>query len=420
MVTNSPIYTISAYADNNITLKASQGEQGIKLANFALVNDGEPLDLTDATFILYSGIKSDLSPCWIECSIINASDGIIALNEYAGLTDVAGTVHGKIIVISANGNVQFDGINLNVSVNHAFHKLGDSNAFQALEAAVNKIAVITPEGTITIDDELNENSPNPVQNQVVTAIINTLADIKINKTDAIKFNHSGDFDSCNEPNYIYRVLSDNHWYTVLCQYDSANLAQYRFSANGGIEFRTATKSGNEWVDFTAWKSYAIAGTTLAEYGITDAYTKSESNSLYEPTRFKVDQMTDSARITTGDHLEFPTVAATKNFTFDNFYRKAEIDEQRPHIVNYTLLADYWENNTQAINIDDSDYTITEFTKPDIDFDGATSITLCNAGTIGIYIANDDGALTAYLIGKAPTTDINVQITLTETYEDESE
>ena len=81
-------------------------------------------------------------------------------------------------------------------------------------------------------------------------------------------------------------------------------------------------------------------------------------------------------------------------------------------MSYTLAAASWSNLAQALDIS-SDYTATSNTKVDIDVDNTTFTALQTAGCKRLYVDNNSGILTAYALGSAPTSDITVQLTITE-------
>lgn len=86
------------------------------------------------------------------------------------------------------------------------------------------------------------------------------------------------------------------------------------------------------------------------------------------------------------------------------------------IIPYTLIAEEWDEYTQEIDISES-YTVTPYTKADIDLPMTSFNHLVDVGCMGIYIVtneNDDGKLMAHIIGGVPTEDITIQLTLRET------
>lgn len=83
------------------------------------------------------------------------------------------------------------------------------------------------------------------------------------------------------------------------------------------------------------------------------------------------------------------------------------------IIPYILEKVKWADGSQDIDISD-DYTITQYTKADIDLTSESFMQLVKDGCMGIYIETDDNKLTAHVIGSTPTEDIAIQLTIRET------
>ena len=177
-------YPLHAWQDNRIRLKATQGEGGIKIAQFTLVDDNGAINLSSATSVTFDGIKRNGHGCCINCKIVNAANGIIEFVEQTGITDIDGNVNGTINVVFPDGNIKFDGITLYVAPNNTTKLIEASQDFSAFVEALNKLALITPEGTIAIDDVLTNEGVNAVQGKVIKAAIDTKADKAT--TDEIK------------------------------------------------------------------------------------------------------------------------------------------------------------------------------------------------------------------------------------------
>ena len=129
---NYPLY---AWRDNRIRLKATQGEGGIKIAQFTLLDDNGAINLSSATSVTFDGIKRNCQGCCINCKIVDAAKGIIEFVEQTGITDIDGNVNGTINVVSADGNIKFDGITLYVAPNNTTKLIEASQAFSAFVEA---------------------------------------------------------------------------------------------------------------------------------------------------------------------------------------------------------------------------------------------------------------------------------------------
>lgn len=67
--------------------------------------------------------------------------------------------------------------------------------------------------------------------------------------------------------------------------------------------------------------------------------------------------------------------------------------------------------TQTVTV--SGYTITANSKVDLQPDAAAIAQLVSDGVNALYVANNNGTLTAYAVGAAPTAALTVQCTITE-------
>lgn len=162
MKSKSKKYTLHAWRDNQIRLKTTQGEGGVKLAQFILSDDNGALDLSETTSVSFDGIKNNGEPCSVACNIQDAANGAIEFTIVTGITDVCGEVKGSINVVSNDGNIKFDGITLSVGKDVTGELIESSDAFSNLIKALIKVSQITPEGTVAMDETPTEGSSNPV------------------------------------------------------------------------------------------------------------------------------------------------------------------------------------------------------------------------------------------------------------------
>ena len=249
---NSELYVLHAWEENPIYIKCVQGEGGIKIANFKLVDDNGVINLSSATSVTFDGIKRDGSGCCINCKIVDAANGIIEFVEQTGITDIDGNVNGTINVVFPDGNIKFDGITLYVAPNNTTKLIEASQAFSAFVEALNKLALLTPEGTIALDDVLTNDGVNAVQGKVIKAAIDKKID---NSEGSVK----------RENIEINAVGSD--------EIDSGAIETIHLSSKSV----TAEKLSDEVVNEINKKSDKTD--SLAGYGILDAYTKNDIDSL---------------------------------------------------------------------------------------------------------------------------------------------
>ena len=107
---------------------------------------------------------------------------------------------------------------------------------------------------------------------------------------------------------------------------------------------------------------------------------------------------------------------TDQFTMDNFNQR--INETNTALQNITkkttvtLSAD-WTGDaspyTQTVTISGT----TANSKVDLQPDATAIAQMADDGTVALYIANDNGTLTANAVGEKPTTQLTIQATITE-------
>lgn len=110
---------------------------------------------------------------------------------------------------------------------------------------------------------------------------------------------------------------------------------------------------------------------------------------------------------------------TDKFTMDNFNQR--IDETNTALAQKAgttkkttvTLSTNWAGNaspyTQVITISGT----TSNSKVDLQPDATVIEQMADDGTLALYIANDNGILTAYAIGEKPTAGLTIQATITE-------
>ena len=291
LTSKSKNYTLYAWQDNNIRLKVTQGEGGIKLAQFTLVDDNGAIDLTTATQVLFNGEKRNGSGCSIECEITNSTQGVITVPVETGMTDIAGDLKGVIEVITPNGNIKFDGITLYVASSpDAIIEV--SNAFSALVKALNKIALLTPEGTIPLDDELTDDGVNAVQGKVIKKAL----DKKANKTDT-DIALSGKISNTKGSVKTGNIADGGVTLGKLAEEVKVLLG------NGG--------DGN-----------GMSAETLAN--LLKNYAKAEDLNNKENTENKVTEF--ASNFEDADNKKYPTITALIKYLKDYYYDLSDIDD----------------------------------------------------------------------------------------------
>lgn len=93
---------------------------------------------------------------------------------------------------------------------------------------------------------------------------------------------------------------------------------------------------------------------------------------------------------------------------------AGTDYQAPINKASVTLGTTWSGNgpyTQTVTV--SGYTVTANTKVDLQPDATAIAQMISDGVNALYVVNNNGTLTAYAVGAAPTVALTVQVICTE-------
>ena len=232
-----------------------------------------------------------------------------------------------------------------------------TEAIAALNTAVENLqqnAIMKTDGSV-IEEYINNGAVT--KNKLAPALKAELDD-KLSTTSGVIFVNSQNANECLAQNtlYVLQTEIDGHiqnTHTLICSKDIDNRAQYRFSVDGGFEYRTQeglVQEGNPWSE---WKAFATSGalsdvaTSLSEnyYTITQIDNAlniintaiSNLNSTVEFKANKVSDIDSSTYVATAEETQYPSVGAIKRLVNSQIYRKAEIDTQLgTHIHNAEL------------------------------------------------------------------------------------
>ena len=166
---------INAWEHNQVQELITQGEGGIKYLYFTLYDNNGVVDLTDATEVIYSATKPDKNAVYNNLEPFDVAfdnTGKVKLKITTGMANIKGVVKGEIQVITPDGVLIFYGIDLKIEKGNG-KGVESSNEFTALTKALNKIAILTPEGTVELDDELTDEGTNAVIGGAVKRYVDT-------------------------------------------------------------------------------------------------------------------------------------------------------------------------------------------------------------------------------------------------------
>lgn len=93
--------------------------------------------------------------------------------------------------------------------------------------------------------------------------------------------------------------------------------------------------------------------------------------------------------------------------------KEYVDNKQDKVLTLSLSTSWSGANPYTQTATLSGYTTTLHTKVDLQPNATVISQLINDGVEALYIENNNGTLTAYAVGAAPTTSLTLQVTVTE-------
>lgn len=265
MDSNSGIYTLNAWQDNAYTIMFTQGESNVKIVKFRLVDNSGNINLTNLSEdnVFFAIKRPDGKEDLLSCIIDDPINGIISCRITSYTTAISGNVKGEIRIVYNDGVIKFYGVNLKIHEGVSDSAAEQSSPFSALTEALQKVLVMTPEGTVEIDDEITENGENPVSSGTIYGYVNSAIedyadtvdqelDEKADLTNKVfKMEHLGVlFPSIQ--NGLPNVDTTNNTLTI--RRDTSLLL---CSTNGSTQTRALAPSGDVVVDYSSIASSAI-------------------------------------------------------------------------------------------------------------------------------------------------------------------
>ena len=171
MVTNSKVYELNAWRDNNITINCTQGEyseltftgssltdiKGKKI-NFQLYDEDGLIDLSDVDEVYYDAVNEQGEQSACDALVINKTTNTVILGLSKTMTSKSGKVKGEIRLVTSkvdgnnkitSTNTKFYGVNLKVNKSNDDGGLIDNPQFSELEKLITYIKIA---GKITDED----------------------------------------------------------------------------------------------------------------------------------------------------------------------------------------------------------------------------------------------------------------------------
>lgn len=171
MVTNSKVYELNAWRDNNITINCTQGEyseltftgssltdiKGKKI-NFQLYDEDGLIDLSDVDEVYYDAVNEQGEQSACDVLVINKTTNTVILGLSKTMTSKSGKVKGEIRLVTSkvdgnnkvtSTNTKFYGVNLKVNKSNDDGGLIDNPQFSELEKLITYVKIA---GKITDED----------------------------------------------------------------------------------------------------------------------------------------------------------------------------------------------------------------------------------------------------------------------------
>ena len=227
-----------------------------------LTADGEAYDATGATAVCKgkSGSNYFAVNATVEKNIVTVTTDKAMLSS-AGrtvakivLTDGTRTYSTQPFVINTHGDYDGD--------------ITASDYYPELLDILSRVIALTESGAVLTDTALDEESINPVQNKVLANIINNLTESKANKATTLA--GYGILDSYTKEN-LQKLLANK--LDVRSFDDEPKINSPCYLTSGAV--------------YNALLNKANISTTLAGYGILDAYTKAAIDTLLADVKSSV-------------------------------------------------------------------------------------------------------------------------------------
>ena len=273
--TYDDIYILHAWRDNRRYLMLTQGEgysgtltdnDIIKAPQFQLRDERGIIEIpeNETPVIQLAVTKPNRTEDLLECIIVDRAESIISIPITKSLTDFVGDIKGEIRLITANAVTKFYGINFMVFDGVSDNAGAQSSQFTSLISALQRVGMLTPEGTIVLDDMTEEVGVNPVASGVLKEYLkNNYMGVQTIENDAV------DVANNRKIFYLHIVNHKVKGFVLFTDYDNygenAKVCQYRFRTNGKIEYRIGTVVGDTNPDEYFWdKNYGEDWHDIAE------------------------------------------------------------------------------------------------------------------------------------------------------------
>ena len=392
-LTNSMVYSITAWKDNKVKICLTQGEgttanspTNHKTIKFKLYDSDGGLLIPSSTIQL-AVIRPNNTEDLLSGVVIDGGNSIIGFDVKPSLTEFAGNAKAEIRIIVDNSVVKFPGINFVIFDGVSDSAASQSTQFSALIEALQSVQALTAGGEIaTLDTVIAHNGINPVASGIIYDYLTsnyynkTQADTRFEAVSNKTRDISSSKTTVTADNYNYPSVAGLKDFTFGNFYTKGEIDEEGFLTHVPVLYMGTT-------DKSATESITEDEQSLF---IGDVYINKNSGNIYTVTNVTEDN---------------------DGYTYRWTLKGCAFTAVKPTSISYTLDSDDWDNGEQTLTI--SGYTVTNKTKIDVDFNSTIANTLYNMGCIGLYIENDNGVVTCKTIGDTPDDDITIQLTLVE-------
>lgn len=186
-------------AKTPVTINSAQFDKGRKLS-VDITADGDKFDISNCTAV-FKGVRSDKTHFAIDCEV--KADKVMVTFKDTDLS-VKGLTIGKIVISDGirTYSTQMCIIDVDSSLD------GDitaSDEYSILNRLIEQIHALNESGGILVDDELNEDSNNPIQNSTVAKALTQKVSSSISSTQLIKL-----VDTDTTINGLHITVNNNH------------------------------------------------------------------------------------------------------------------------------------------------------------------------------------------------------------------
>ena len=341
------VYILHAWRDNRRRLVLTQGEgyngaitdnDVIKAPRFQLRDERDVIEIPSSgnPSVQLAVTRSNHTEDLLTCSIEDRENGIISCPITKSLTDITGEVKGEIRLITANAVIKFYGVDFYIFEGVSDDAATQSTQFSALISALQKVAVVVPDGsnTVTMDGVIQEHGTNPVASGVIYDALNTKMDKLsaggsdgvfvesygqgVRRTTYKPASSSSDISSSATNKLVTGAIANA---ALANKVDNSTFSQYQSTVytksevnNKIYELIDSVLSGDDnaptllidndneqthyvlyYVDsddtrhdlFDFSQYFAEKATTLAGYGITDAYIKTQVDAFINDLKKRI-------------------------------------------------------------------------------------------------------------------------------------